>query len=237
MSLLEKYDYSWPRHLGKEHKMLKATNEPISMGKAIELFDDMSSIFKNIFKYVEDACHLRAHLISGYLFDKGIISDKAWVMGTEEAPIRFKLGRRCKSWEFHVASAVKVETFNDDNPIAVIMDPAMFDGPVTIASLVSTLNVTENHIKIREGLFNGKGGVYAPRCPLDTIDSKALKDVVKSDFQVLCKRADKCKTIVIKKSKLREDFEKAVNGNNGSEVKNCANINKPKAMSLTGGGV
>lgn len=210
-SLLEKYDYSGPRSQIKNKKMHNASSEPISMAKAVEIFDDISKTFNNLFNYVYAGCQVRAHLMSGYLFEKGINPSKAWWIhnldGGERKPVNLrKIGLE---WGYHVTSAINVLSHKDDKPIVVVIDPSIFDGPVTVSAWAGALGITKEDVQIKgydESLTGNKGdgGFYSPTVPLEYLNSIKLD----KDFSHY-NNFTNVKTFPNRyKSKLREDFEK-----------------------------
>lgn len=76
--------------------------------------------------FISGGCEARTHLMCAEMFDMGVIPQKSWAAG------RLSPGIRNVSWQFHVAPLVDVK-MPDGSRAQVVLDPAVFDGPATVA--------------------------------------------------------------------------------------------------------
>ncbi|MBC8046002.1 MAG: hypothetical protein H7Y00_04355 [Fimbriimonadaceae bacterium] len=83
------------------------------------------------FQYVVDGCYARAHKMRQILIDNYKYScEKVFSYEGEDGYLAVDAGDCCVYWWYHVAPLVSV---NEDGIInKYVMDPSMFDGPVTI---------------------------------------------------------------------------------------------------------
>lgn len=132
-------------------KELESLGKPktISKEKAKELFDMAKEMNDIAWKFKQDGCYARAHLMARRFEEKGIYVDKAWVKGDLIA--NGKDGSKV-NWNFHVAPVVYVEDENGKVEKMVI-DPSIHDKPVTAIHWAENLSE------------RSKGGVVQTKFP------------------------------------------------------------------------
>lgn len=83
------------------------------------------------FQYVVDGCYARAHKMKQILNEKyGFSCQKVFSYEGPSGYLAVDAGECCVYWWYHVAPLVKVKTL--DGIKQYVMDPSMFDHPVTI---------------------------------------------------------------------------------------------------------
>jgi hypothetical protein len=105
----------------------KQVDQTISQDRANELFKKAAAMEDIAWKYKQDGCYARAHLMARRFEAEGVRVDKVWIKGDlyipgTNPPIQ---------WNFHVAPIVYVKNANGVIEKMVI-DPSLFDKPVTV---------------------------------------------------------------------------------------------------------
>lgn len=108
---------------------------PLTLEKAVEIFDTLADMEDIAFGYPDEGCYARAHIMCRRLVEMGLAPQKAWAFETE----RTLMGSLRYSppegplicWGFHVAPTLSVK-MPDGRQQDMVMDPAIFDGPVSI---------------------------------------------------------------------------------------------------------
>ena len=112
-----------------------------SYEKLVEIFDymkaqgctspDVEIDYCIPFQYVVDGCYARAHKMKQILQDKyGYTCDKVFSYEGASGSLAVDAGDCCVYWWYHVAPLVKVKT--NYGIVQYVMDPSMFDHPVSI---------------------------------------------------------------------------------------------------------
>ncbi len=103
---------------------------PLSLEKAIEIFDAQADRDDIAFGYLKDGCYARAHLMCRAFEEQGLSSKKGWVyeFGSElRADLPNGLHMYC---DWHVAPVLAVK-LPDGKVEDLVFDPSLFNGPVT----------------------------------------------------------------------------------------------------------
>jgi ribosomal protein S6E (S10) len=101
-----------------------SSNKTISLKRANELFKKALAMKDISWKYKDDGCVARAHLMARRFEAEGVHVDKVWIKGNLYIP------ELDLAWDMHVAPIVYVE---DQNKIQkMVIDPSLFDRPVTV---------------------------------------------------------------------------------------------------------
>lgn len=107
--------------------------EPLSIDRAIEIFDWLADMEDIPFGFAEQGCHARAHIMCRRIMAKGLSPQKAWAFeGDEMLAVAPKAPNELHLyWGYHVAPTLSVQTPAGDVQ-DLVFDPALFDGPVTL---------------------------------------------------------------------------------------------------------
>jgi hypothetical protein len=105
----------------------KNTEGAISAKKAKELFNKAADMKDIAWKYKQDGCYARAHLMARRFEAEGVRVDKVWINGN----LKVENGKEPIEWRFHVAPIVYVKDASGKIEKMVI-DPSLFEGPVTV---------------------------------------------------------------------------------------------------------
>lgn len=107
------------------------------------------------FRYVQDGCYARAHLMIKRLQAMGLAPGKVWALAGEggmyvETPYGEHeiAGRKVQKWGWHCAPSLKVRTA-DGNLITCVIDPSLFDGPVSLETWKKALRPVNGDKAIR----------------------------------------------------------------------------------------
>jgi hypothetical protein len=117
----------------------------ISIGHAVQEFDDLRMQPKIPFDYPWDCCTARAHEMCNILKSHGLKPQKIWNYGSgfSKPSFTLKFVTNLDSdgfvlWRYHVAPLLEV--FLEGERVPMVFDPAMFDGPVSIDDWVAKQN-------------------------------------------------------------------------------------------------
>jgi len=109
----------------------------LSEAQANQLFRDLASQPQIPFDYPDDCCYSRAHEMSRIMNERGIPNRKVWNYGNtypSGASLRATTPNHPSgqvNWRYHVAPVVQVRG-NDGVTRDMVMDPSLFDRPVTV---------------------------------------------------------------------------------------------------------
>ncbi len=93
------------------------------------------------FQYVVDGCYARAHKMRQIMLEEYELScEKVFSYEDVTGSLAVDAGDCCVYWWYHVAPLVTVKT--DLGPVKYVIDPSMFDEPVSIAVWTAA---QENH--------------------------------------------------------------------------------------------
>jgi pentatricopeptide repeat protein len=82
------------------------------------------------FRYVKDGCFARAHLMVRRMQSQGVKPAKVWAIANPD-PLTIKTRTGLVTWKYHVAPIVRVRYPEGERDM--VIDPSMFNKPVTIA--------------------------------------------------------------------------------------------------------
>jgi RHS repeat-associated protein len=123
-------------------------DQSLSLEEAQELFDLMAGQDDIAFGYLADGCYARAHLMAQRMAERGIEVRKVWTFPEPEAEwISVDVsGFPDEGWRYHVAPTVSV--IQEDGTVQrMVIDPSLFDSPVTIEEWVG---VQKNVVEVVE---------------------------------------------------------------------------------------
>ena len=178
-------------------------SEAISEEQAQQLFNDMAAQKDIAFKYPNDGCYARAHLMSERMQEQGITPGKVWNYAsanfdpTNGTSLRVNTkydyeDKGYVEWGYHVAPTVKVQR-SDGTVEDMVIDPSLFDKPVTIAEWKAIQGDSSSVImqtKLGEPAYPGIGGSgYWPgEDPSEGVDEhakKTMEDYKKKEAEIL----------------------------------------------------
>ncbi|MCY4523434.1 MAG: protein-glutamine glutaminase family protein [Halobacteriovoraceae bacterium] len=116
--------------------------QTITRQKARELFQEALQIKKIDWNNIREGCTARAHLMARKFESMGVYTDKVWFHGDT---IHFSKGDNKSFWFFHVSPLVYVKS-PEGNTIKLIIDPTLFNQPVTLDTWIDKLNTSEFNI-------------------------------------------------------------------------------------------
>lgn len=105
----------------------KHIEQTISLEKANSLFKEAIEMKDIAWKYKQDGCYARAHLMAKRFEAEGVRVDKVWIKGDLYIPESKPLIQ----WSFHVAPIVYVKDTNG-NIQKMVIDPSLFERPVSV---------------------------------------------------------------------------------------------------------
>jgi hypothetical protein len=121
---------------------------PLTRREADAAFARMAEQSDLAFRYLPDGCYARAHLMTRRLRKLGVAADKVWAFppsAGEQLQVSSALapGGRLK-WQYHVAPVVSVRT--GAGVVDMVIDPALFDRPVTVIDWGSALATSAGRV-------------------------------------------------------------------------------------------
>ncbi len=120
------------------------------------------------FQYVVDGCYARAHKMKQILEDTyGYTCRKVFSFEGEDGFLAVDAGDCCVFWWYHVAPLVKVK--EDDGIVLRVLDPSMFDKPVSIEkwtgaqeNITCSPDTDWGYYEIRPASWYMPGGIKDP---------------------------------------------------------------------------
>lgn len=156
---------------GRKIKSLKKSfTEAVTPKKVVEIFDALARMHSLRHDFISGGCEARAHLMCAEMFDLGVIPQKSWAVG------KLSPGVRNVNWQFHVAPVLNVK-MPDGSQAQIVIDPAVFDGPVTVAEWRRQIKASDKNSAVtaydeRPCLkIKGSMGDYADRGEMVTVHS------------------------------------------------------------------
>lgn len=150
----------------------------LSLKDAINIFDQCADMEDIAFGYMKEGCPARAHLLCQRLLKAGIKPSKAWAI--EDSPTLYTKmpdGKEGKWW-FHVAPTIPVK--QDNGSIEdMIIDPSLFDGPVTKEEWGNIMGANTYNVSIR-ALGKPALGQYGDYNPHHKTNKKSDADARKA---------------------------------------------------------
>lgn len=130
------------------NESLKAS---VTLAEALGIFDTLADLPDIAFGYINDGCYARAHIMCRKLVEMGVIPKKAWAFEDDDYgdPLRFKSADGFVSkWNYHVSPVLSVE-MPDGKTQDLVIDPAMFDGPVAFSDWMNAMAADPDRCQIR----------------------------------------------------------------------------------------
>ena len=107
-------------------------SRPVTPERAQEIFDQLAAMPDIAFGYANDGCYARAHIMCRRMFDMELTPKKSWAFEGDDEKLLVKMpDGRSAEWWYHVAAVLPVQLPNGKVEDMVI-DPSLFDGPVTL---------------------------------------------------------------------------------------------------------
>ncbi len=154
---------------------------PLTPEEAQRLFDEMAAQPDIAFRYPQDGCYARAHLMAQRMQAQGVTPGKVWTfsgdphsdplwVSTSNAP-----GGKVE-WGYHVAPTVPVQ--GADGVVRnMVVDPSLFDHPVTIEEWRDAQHDTPTVIQTKLGEppipARGGSGYWPSKDPAEGVDENA----------------------------------------------------------------
>lgn len=147
---------------------MKHLKETVDLLIAVAIFDKFADRKGLAFSYKDDGCHARAHFMCNEMIHKmGILPMKVWATPHENQKLKVITPEQTIEtiWEnFHIAPVIQVRMPNNDIEKLVI-DPALFDGPVSIDIWAEKINADIERVELGALKPNDKNsydGNYGP---------------------------------------------------------------------------
>lgn len=122
-------------------------HEPLSLNACIKAFNTLAQRSDIAFNYVDDGCFARAHIMCRALQDMDVAPGKVWAYKGDEKMKLTQAGRVFALWDYHVAPCVPVR-MPDKSVQNIILDPGIFDGPVTVDQWLREVNGVAQRLDI-----------------------------------------------------------------------------------------
>lgn len=163
----KRYKYASDSDQESEEDHPTIEGREVSLDEAKKLFKEFQNSKTIPFKFSVGDCDARAHQACHELYEKGIRTGKAWLIG-QNANLTPKKGPR-RYWNFHVAPVVYVRseptqpttepTEEPTEPTPMVIDPSLAEAPVSVQEW-------ENLMKVAPGTRCRKA-VIGPRYTFD----------------------------------------------------------------------
>ncbi|MCE9508067.1 MAG: hypothetical protein K8R48_07120 [Alphaproteobacteria bacterium] len=158
------------------NELAAKSDTPLSLEKAIEIFDHLADMEDIAFGYAVDGCYARAHLMGRKMQEMGLTPKKAWAFeGDDKLTVGID-GQKLRWW-FHVAPALSVQ-MPDGTVQDMVIDPSLFDGPVSLKEWGDIMKADPEKLQIAafDAPPAGYTGAYCPHGAIsDNSDEKAKK--------------------------------------------------------------
>jgi len=121
---------------------------PVTPESAVQIFDHLANMPDIAFGYADDGCYARAHIMCKRMYDMGLTPKKAWAFETDSQRLQVETpdGKKVEWW-YHVAAALPV-LMPDGNVQDMVIDPSLFDGPVTLAQWGKVMGARPENLAI-----------------------------------------------------------------------------------------
>lgn len=142
---------------------LRAGDLSVSLADAVRIFDYFADRDDLVFNWLKDGCYARGHIMCNDLVEMGLFPWKGWILEGTGGVYAEIPGRMTTYWGYHVAPVIPVRGV-DGAVRQMIIDPAIFDGPATMAEWVSALHGVprEVHLVPYDTAPPGLPNSYAP---------------------------------------------------------------------------
>jgi len=194
----------------KHHRSLEMpaySPEPISFEQALALFDELASNQKIAHGYLREGCHHRATLMCDLMVRSGYAPMKAWMFNSKSDlhPASAPKGDKI-TWWFHVAPSLRVSLAKGGKEEALVFDPSIYDGPVTIEEWCKPI-ITSSPKKTVVYLSEYNRCIKT-QFKKDLEDISGMKWDIKVDkaLKALSQYQDKQESWTVFRSKLRQSF-------------------------------
>lgn len=114
--------------------------------RAILIFDMLADMEDIAFGYAADGCYARAHLMCCKLIEQNLMPKKAWAFEGEKN-LTVKAPSGTLKWWYHVAPVLSIE-MPDKTVQDMVLDPALFDGPVSLQEWGKIMNAPPDKVQI-----------------------------------------------------------------------------------------
>lgn len=161
--------------------------EAISYERAAALFAERAARGDIAFRYLRDGCYARARLMAMYLKECGLFPRKVWTFAPRPRhdPLWVSVpdGSGSKvEWKYHVAPVVSVQ-MPDSGVRDLVLDPSMFDHPVTVEEWRDAQHDTPEVRLTDPGepprLDPGGSGYWPGHDPAEGVEAPARKTMAK----------------------------------------------------------
>ncbi len=105
--------------------------DTVTLAQATTAFRAVAGRQDIAFRFVEDGCYARAHLMVGHLQALGMRPRKAWAFGDLYASTPNHPDRHV-AWNYHVAPTLRVRD-QHNRVVEMVIDPSLATRPVTVA--------------------------------------------------------------------------------------------------------
>lgn len=144
----------------------------VSQREARALFDELASRTDIAWNYAPDGCYARAHLMVQAMLKKGLTPGKAWTFNTPKGYMWVEGPGGKVSWCFHVAPTLPIRTAS--GTVDMVLDPSLFDRPVTVDEWAHAQHNDPEVVKTRLGEGpRPDGNDYYPNGPSKDVDAAA----------------------------------------------------------------
>ncbi len=182
----------------------------VSYADATLLFDDMADEADIPFRYPDDGCYARAHLMTYRIHERYGIPleslDKAYIRGSETAPDTHltvdtdyvypgqSSADGTVDWGWHIAPTVDVKNA-DGSIITMVIDPSLANRPLPLADWQALMNDTDSLVETDSYLLYGQNQFgnklyISEDFPLDVANSTS--ESILEEYMNRCTEAGYC---------------------------------------------
>lgn len=162
---------------GLTRDMFQDTVKPVpTLAQVVELFDWLADMKDISHHYTRDGCYARTHVMCKKMMEKNYTALKAWAFHEENHLAAPLANGSLGEWYFHVAPAL-VARMPDGKTEKLVLDPALFGGPVTLEEWRKTIRADKEYTCVApfgKPPFNRKHDYNSSTSTTPETDQKAL---------------------------------------------------------------
>ncbi len=112
--------------------VVRPSADTVTLAEATSIFRWLAGMSDVSFRYVDDGCYARAHLMIRRMQARGLRPAKVWSFANGEPLHVRRTNGAYVTWRYHVAPILRVR-LSTGKEVWAVMDPSLFPGPVPIS--------------------------------------------------------------------------------------------------------